>query len=140
MVAKTSRFNFVLIAFLLIVILLTLSSCTNMKNGYMERYMGYDLINPKQLAVIQGVPATNTMTKPLVFDEHAELPAVDGTNNGPKSMFVFTYNKVSPQCCDGSSGGYSSSGGCVCLTEKQKQYFASRGVNTTPSKCSSSEY
>lgn len=100
----------------------------------------YELINPKDLGVIQGVAGSDMQLKPFKLDTYNELPSVDGTAEGPQSMFAFAFNKCSPECCKANSGGYSCSGGCVCLTDKQKKYFASRGVNSTPTKCSWSEY
>lgn len=110
------------------------------KNNVEKYEQGYELINPKDLAVIQGVPSLDMKLKPFKLDVYNELPSVDGTEEGPQSLFTFAYNKCSPACCKADSGGFSCTGGCVCLTEKQKQYFASRGVNSTPTKCSWSEY
>lgn len=84
-----------------------------------------ELIPNKQLAVFQGVTANNIPLTPIEFEEDEMKPSVDGSPNGPKSLFMFAYNKVSPDCCLGErSGGYSTNGGCVCITDKQKQYFS----------------
>jgi hypothetical protein len=85
----------------------------------------YDLIDPRKLHVIQGVSSNYEVTKPIQFEEDPSKPSVDGTLNGPKSMFVFTFNKSSPECCmNEHASGYSSSHGCVCLSENQKKYFS----------------
>lgn len=84
-----------------------------------------ELIEPKKLAVFQGVTANNVPVKSIEFEEDKMKPSVDGSPDGPRSMFMFAYNKVSPDCCLGErSGGYSTNGGCVCITDKQKQYFS----------------
>lgn len=84
-----------------------------------------ELIPQQKLAVFQGVSANNIPLKSMEFEDDETKPSVDGSSNGPKSLFMFAYNKVSPQCCLGErSGGYSTSGGCVCITDKQKQYFS----------------
>lgn len=84
-----------------------------------------ELIDPKQLAVFQGVTANNVPIKSIEFEDSKMKPSVDGTPNGPRSLFMFAYNKVSPECCYGPrSGGYSTNGGCVCVTDKQKQFFS----------------
>lgn len=84
-----------------------------------------ELIPKKKLAVYQGVTANNIPLKPIDFEEDEMKPSVDGSSNGPRSLFMFAYNKVSPDCCLGErSGGYSTNGGCVCITDKQKQYFS----------------
>ena len=83
------------------------------------------LIPKEKLAVYQGVTANNIQLKSLEFEDDEMKPSVDGSLNGPRSMFMFAYNKVSPECCLGErSGGYSTNGGCVCITDKQKQYFS----------------
>jgi len=84
-----------------------------------------ELIPQKKLAVYQGVTANNIPSKSIDFEEDEMKPSVDGSPNGPRSLFMFAYNKVSPDCCIGErSGGYSTNGGCVCITDKQKQYFS----------------
>jgi hypothetical protein len=84
-----------------------------------------DLIPKKELAVFQGVSANNTQLQSLQFEDDEMKPSVDGSKDGPKSLFMFAYNKVSPECCLGNnSSGYSTNGGCVCITDKQKQYFS----------------
>lgn len=55
-------------------------------------------------------------------------PPVDGTEDGTKHMFMFAYNKSSPECCPST---FSSSRGCVCMSEAQRNYINSRGVNKT---------
>ena len=50
--------------------------------------------------------------------------SVNGESDGPKSMFMLAYNKYSPRCCPST---YSTSKGCICLTDKQKQFINNRG-------------
>lgn len=84
-----------------------------------------ELIPNKQLSVFQGVTANNIPLKPIEFEKDEMKPSVDGSPSGPRSLFMFAYNKVSPECCLGErSSGYSTNGGCVCITDKQKQYFS----------------
>lgn len=47
---------------------------------------------------------------------------------GPDQLFIFKNNQVKPECC-GST--YSSDMGCVCTTEKQRDYINMRGGNRT---------
>lgn len=92
---------------------------------YSERNGLNELIPENKLAVYQGVSANNTPLKSIEFEDDETKPSVDGSPNGPRSLFMFAYNKVSPECCLGErSGGYSTNGGCVCITDKQKQYFS----------------
>ena len=86
-----------------------------------------ELIDPNKLAVFQGVTANNVPFKSINFEDSETKPSVDGSPNGPRSLFMFAFNKVSPECCLGSkSSGYSTSGGCVCITDKQHQYFSEK--------------
>lgn len=55
---------------------------------------------------------------------------VNGLNvtNPPKevndTLFVFANNKSDPRCClNEYNSGYSTSRGCVCLTDQQKEYL-----------------
>lgn len=118
-------------AFAFLVLIVVLGSLPFMK--FMRRREGFtnskdnlnELIDPKQLAVFQGVTANNVALKPIEFEDSSMKPSVDGSPNGPKSLFMFAYNKVSPECCIGErSSGYSTSGGCVCVTDKQLKHFS----------------
>ena len=56
--------------------------------------------------------------KYLGLDENIGTPSItDDKNDTRKSRFNFSYNKCSPDCCPSK---YSCSGGCICLSEKQK--------------------
>lgn len=49
---------------------------------------------------------------------------VDGTNAAPKQAFMMAYNRSSPDCCPST---FSSSRGCVCLTQEQSDFINRRG-------------
>lgn len=57
-------------------------------------------------------------------------PTVDGTKGmgAPQRMFMMAFNESKPECCPGT---FSSSRGCVCLTNDQKHMINSRGGNKT---------
>lgn len=55
-------------------------------------------------------------------------PPIDGKNNSAKHMFMFAYNRSSPECCPST---YSSSRGCVCMSDAQRDYINKRGTNKT---------
>ena len=63
-------------------------------------------------------------------DHSKTFPTVDGTKDGPRSMFAFTYNQCHPDCCPST---YSCDHGCVCTNEQQRKLFNTRGKNRT--KC-----
>ena len=52
-------------------------------------------------------------------------PSVDGSSTAPKSLFPFTYNKSSPDCCPST---FSTSTGCVCTTDAQRKFINRRGM------------
>ena len=53
-------------------------------------------------------------------------PPVDGDADSPQRLFMFANNPTSLNCCPST---YSSSTGCVCTTEKQRDYVNRRGHN-----------
>ena len=55
-------------------------------------------------------------------------PNVDGTPSSGRSLDIFKFNRSSPDCCPSA---YSTSSGCVCLTDAQKNMIsANRGSNS----------
>ena len=55
-----------------------------------------------------------------------EGPSVDGVSEN-NSLFMFSHNNHSPDCCYNSP--YSTSTGCVCMSDNQFNYLANRGGN-----------
>jgi len=55
-------------------------------------------------------------------------PTIDGKSDSAKHMFMFAYNRSSPECCPST---FSSSRGCVCMSDAQRNYINSRGANKT---------
>ena len=65
----------------------------------------------------------------LTPDMHSHrYPSVDGKRGSPKNLFMFAHNQHRPECCPST---YSSSLGCVCTTDKQRQFINMRGANRT---------
>jgi len=54
----------------------------------------------------------------------AGYPTVDGTPNTPHHMFMFAYNRSSPECCPST---FSSDRGCVCMSNAQRDFINRRG-------------
>jgi len=46
----------------------------------------------------------------------------------PGKLLIFSENKIDPKCCPSY---YSSSGGCVCISQNQLNYLNERGGNRT---------
>lgn len=55
-------------------------------------------------------------------------PPIDGNPDSPNHLFMFAYNRSSPECCPST---FSSSRGCVCMSEAQRNFINSRGSNKT---------
>ena len=71
------------------------------------------------------VPLKTRISEPI-----KEGPPVDGNSkdDNRKDMFIFAYNKSSPDCCPST---YSTSTGCICTTKNQRDYINQRGNNRT---------
>ena len=69
-------------------------------------------------------------TKP-VFTDNSVLdgPPIDGQPDSPKKMFMLANNRSSPNCCPST---FSTSTGCICTTNNQRDFIASRGGATLP--------
>ena len=61
------------------------------------------------------------------IDDSLTGPSVDGSEDSPTKLSIFANNKTSLNCCGDSP--FSTTTGCICLTEKQKKYIQNRGFN-----------
>ena len=80
-------------------------------------------LNEKLLFTPQGTPVSPS---PTISDMNQDGPFVDGVPTSQKSMFIFSQNKTSFDCCPST---YSTDTGCVCTTKKQREFLAARGNN-----------
>jgi len=55
-------------------------------------------------------------------------PPVDGVEGSPEKMFMLANNVTSPLCCPST---FSTSTGCLCTTENQRDFVAARGTLNT---------
>ena len=62
----------------------------------------------------------------MTLQDQANLegPPVDGEKGSPEKKFMLANNVTSPACCPST---FSTSTGCVCTTQKQRDFVASRG-------------
>ena len=82
------------------------------------------LVNNNTLYTVQG---HSTPEKPVISDPSSlSGPTLDGSPDQPNKMFMFANNQSSPNCCPST---FSTSTGCVCTTDKQRDFVASRGFN-----------
>ena len=90
----------------------------------------------------QVLPADKVAIHSPVGDAYALNPddaytagytTVDGKKDSPKQAFMMAYNRSSPDCCPAT---FSSSLGCVCLSQDQSDFINRRGhqksVNGNP--------
>ncbi len=54
-------------------------------------------------------------------------PTVDGKEDSPQKLTMFANNKASLNCCNESP--YMTSTGCICLTDNQRNFIQTRGLN-----------
>lgn len=69
------------------------------------------------------LPLNSQMKGTLTNDLNA--PTIDGSVDAPHSLAMLSFNKASPECCPSS---YSTNGGCVCMTDAQKDFIGYRGA------------
>ena len=99
-----------------------------LKTGNQEQWRhspaNVPLISNDNLYTIQG---HDSPLKPVISDPSSlSGPSLDGTPDQPNKMFMFANNQSSPSCCPST---FSTSTGCVCTTDKQMDFVASRGYN-----------
>jgi hypothetical protein len=86
----------------------------------------YSLLTNDKVAYHSPVGDAYSLNPDLAMTE--TYPSVDGNSKSPKHMFMFAYNRSSPECCPST---FSSSRGCVCMSNNQRNYINSRGSNKT---------
>lgn len=86
-------------------------------------------LNDTMGLVPQGNSVPINIRDSPVSSEHQYYPSVDGSSNDKRSMFMFAYNKSSPDCCPST---YTTSNGCVCTNVQQRKYLNQRGLNNSP--------
>ena len=95
---------------------------TGNKESWMKNPYNVSLVPNDSLFTYLG---SQGPIKPVFSDTSSFMgPPVDGDPESPKKMFMFANNRTSPDCCPGT---FSTSTGCVCTTDKQRDFIASRG-------------
>lgn len=70
-------------------------------------------------------PKSQVKMYDLAFVEPREDIMKPEVDTDKHSMVLFAYNKASPECCaTDKAAGYSTSKGCICLTDFQKKNFS----------------
>ena len=101
------------------------------------------MLKPDSCSDWRKAPACNKLYSKVYVPQGSQLPLqpnfsqpitdgppVDGDSEEDKrkDMFIFAYNKSSPECCPAT---YSTSTGCICTTKNQRDYINQRGNNRT---------
>lgn len=102
---------------------------TGNKDYWMKSPDESELISNDELFTYLG---SQGPLKMRLSDQSALIgPPIDGVNGSPEKNFMFANNVTSPMCCPST---FSTSTGCVCTTQNQRDYIASRGVMGPESK------
>ena len=82
------------------------------------------LIDDSDLYTFQG---HNNPLKNIIPDYTSLYgPSIDGDENSPNKLFMFSNNLSSPACCPST---FTTSTGCICTSKKQRDFVISRGNN-----------
>ena len=93
----------------------------NEKSKYLK-LNDVSLATKKDMCVYQGAELPLECNKTLYSGMG---PSVTGVAGDDQNMFMFYRNKSSPNCCPST---FSTSTGCVCTTQDQRDYIARRGM------------
>jgi len=93
----------------------------NEKSKYLK-LNDVSLTTKKDLCVYQGAELPLECNKTLYSGMG---PSITGVAGDDQNMFMFYRNKSSPDCCPST---YSTSTGCVCTTQDQRDYITRRGM------------
>lgn len=93
-----------------------------------ETFMQQERGMPLDMQAVDGPGGVQgySGTPPLLGSEPKPVPLQPYDMANDQELFQFEGNKISADCCPSP---FSSDRGCVCLTDKQIQEFASRGGN-----------
>ena len=80
------------------------------------------LTSKNDLCVYQGVESPLECNKTLYSGMGPSITGIDGDD---QNMFMLYRNKSSPDCCPST---FSTSTGCVCTTQQQRDYISRRGM------------
>ena len=95
---------------------------TGNKEHWMKSPSDTGLISNDKLYSFLGSQGPLKMT--LQDQSNLEGPPIDGEEGSPEKKFMLANNVTSPACCPST---FSTSTGCVCTTQKQRDFVASRG-------------
>ena len=80
------------------------------------------LSDKEEMCVYQGIDMPLKCDKTLYSGMG---PSITGVSGDDQNLFMFYRNKSSPECCPST---FTTSTGCVCTTEEQRNYINRRGM------------
>jgi hypothetical protein len=94
------------------------------KEHFMQKQVGM----PTEMQAVDGATGVSGYdgTPPLLGSEPKPLSEKPYDMAGDQELFMFESNKMGADCCPSP---FTSDLGCICLTDKQRAEFASRGGN-----------
>jgi hypothetical protein len=94
------------------------------KEHFMQKQVGM----PTEMQAVDGATGVSGYdgTPPLLGSEPKPLSDKPYDMANDNELFMFESNKVGADCCPSP---FASDTGCICLTDKQRAEFASRGGN-----------
>ena len=90
-----------------------------------DEYKDPGYVNNEHLKTYFGVQGPVQITSSQT--DVLKGPTIDGDPESPQKLTMFANNKTSFNCCHESP--FMSSTGCVCLTNKQRDFIRTRGFN-----------
>jgi hypothetical protein len=103
----------------------------NPKSEYLK-LNDVSLASKEDMCVYQGIDLPLDCKKTMFSGMG---PSVTGVEEGDQNMFMLYRNKSSPECCPST---FSTSTGCVCTTQDQRDYVVRRGIVAPKAKSSNS--
>jgi hypothetical protein len=97
---------------------------TKEKETFAQREVGM----PLDMQSVEGATGVSgySGTPPLLGSEPKPVSAKPYEMANDQELFQFEGNRMSPDCCPSP---FSGDTGCVCLTDKQRKEFETRGGN-----------
>lgn len=89
-----------------------------------DKMMENELVSNDELVTYFGVQVPQEI---VTSQDVLRGPTVDGSDDAPQKLSLFANNKTSLNCCGESP--FMTSMGCICLTENQRNFIRSRGLN-----------
>ena len=97
---------------------------TGNKDSWRKSPDDLPLIDDEDLYTLQG---HTSPLKPVISDYSSLYgPTIDGDDDSPNKLFLFSNNLSSPACCPST---FTTSTGCLCTSKKQRDFIVSRGKN-----------